>query len=804
MFSSLAPAYWAAGLPAIPLRHKMKMPAIARWSEYANEMPSEELRAEWLHAYTDGNIGLPLGPCSNMLALDLDSDDPRVLKVLMDIMPHSPWVRRGKKGAVYMFRYNGERTTRIKDKDGNTLMEMLARGAQVVLPPSIHPDTQRPYEANCELLSVLDQLVPLPREFDTMLRKGLIAAGFELSSAGANKVSEWVPSGGRDSALTSMAGLLARAVVKGERTLLEAIGEIEAWVATYTEKVVGDALDPNKGRTLILNFIRRDILEQARSLPIHWDAGMSDAEKVEMKTYFGDDMEEWSTDRILNHLTEKFTEIPRTNTTARTEVIEGVLVRLAKSQSLTHLDEDVILQFIHGANGRMVTIASMRKRVKELQASGIAGTDHTEIAIHLIKEMERYGEVRIHDGAFFQWGGSHWSKLEDSKVLGIIASEFGQLAAARKHNDHKGILATARNQVAQGLADTNERGINFANGFLNEDLVLSPHDPKYGCTYCMPYRYMPEGDAPQRFLGLLDNCWGSTPDYMDRVQALREAIAVTLFKKATDMQRVILLYGLAGTGKSVVKDIIVGLVPDEVCSMVPPQAWGDKFMATEMAGKMINICGELSESNRIAGDRFKLIVEGSEMMGQHKGQQIFKFKPDCAHWFASNHLPKTSDTSEGFNRRWLMLKFSKVITRDEKILRMDKIILEEEAEAIVAWAVPAIRDLIRNADYTLPTCHHELMEEMSSLNNSVRFFIQGGGVVVHPSGSPSKSTSERDLYSRYYGFCKLTAHAVPVQLKTFRQLMTELQSEFGFTLVTQATPSGVLASYVNLTLAEQM
>ena len=290
---------------------------------------------------------------------------------------------------------------------------------------------------------------------------------------------------------------------------------------------------------------------------------------------------------------------------------------------------------------------------------------------------------------------------------------------------------------------------------------------------------------------------------MDRVQALREAIAVTLFKKAPVMQRVILLYGLSGTGKSVIKDIVKGLVPAEVCSSVPPQAWGDKFMATEMAGAMINICGELSESNRIAGDRFKLIVEGSEMMGQHKGKQIFKFRPECAHWFASNHLPKTSDTSEGFNRRWLMLQFSRVVSEDEKVLELDKVILEEEAEAIVAWAVPAIRDLKRNAGYTLPACHRELMEEMSSLNNSVRFFIQGGEVVVHPSASPSRSTSERDLYSRYYAFCKLTAHAVPVQLKTFRQLMMDLQSEFGFTLVTQATPSGVLATYVNLTLAGQ-
>lgn len=112
MFSEYAPKYWAAGLPAMPLRPRSKMPALNAWQSYCLTMPTEDAQAAWLKAYPENNIGLPLGPCSGVVAVDLDSEDPRVLAILERLMPKTAWTRVGKKGAVYAFRYNGERRDR--------------------------------------------------------------------------------------------------------------------------------------------------------------------------------------------------------------------------------------------------------------------------------------------------------------------------------------------------------------------------------------------------------------------------------------------------------------------------------------------------------------------------------------------------------------------------------------------------------------------------------------------------------------------------------------------------------------------
>ncbi|MDP2214097.1 phage/plasmid primase, P4 family [Phenylobacterium sp.] len=800
MFSENAPKYWAVNLPAMPLRPQAKIPALTAWQAFCAKMPTEEQQADWLASYPDGNIGLPLGPQAGIIALDLDSEDPRVQAILDKIMPATPWKRVGKKGAVYAFKYNGERTYRIKDADNKTILEVLSRGAQIVLPPSIHPDTMQPYRANAELVDVYDRLPALPSNFETTVRQSLIDAAFQLTSRGATKVTEWVPSGGRDSALVAMAGLCARSVLRKERTLLEAINEMEGWVATYTEKVVGDELDPAKGRQKVLEFLRRDLVGNGKALAAGWDAGMSAEDAAEMRAFFGEDAEEWTAAQIMDHLQAKFIEIPKDNVPGRQAMIEEVLARVARSEHLNHIDEDMILGFIQNGSGRMVTVAALRKHLKDLQGGEILGTDHTEIAQALLRTLEVEGEIRFVNGRFYQWFGSYWREMEQSEIFKRLAEEYGDLSAARKFYDHKGIVQVMEKLARADLRSDEVVGINFANGYLSDDMQLLNHDRRFGATYVLPYRYVPNEGAPSIFLSFLDQCWGEDEDYLDKVQALREMIAATLFGRATNYHRAFCLYGVAGSGKTTLMNIVLGLLPSSSTCSIPPQDWGDRFLPTQMAGRLVNVCGELSETQMIPGNQFKQIVEGAEMAGQNKGQPIFQFRPLCAQWFASNHLPRSRDTSAGFNRRWLILHFSKPCPRDQLRRDLDKEILAEEREAIVAWAVPAIQDLIRQQDFTLPQSHLEQISEVATQNNSVRFFLSAAeGVRV---GGES-TVSERDLYARYHIWCKLQANAQPVQLKRFRMLMQDLQSDLGFQLQVDRSTGTELVTYSNISIMEK-
>ncbi|MEY8839290.1 bifunctional DNA primase/polymerase, partial [Cribrihabitans sp. XS_ASV171] len=276
IFADTASKYWQRNLPVIPLLPNQKRPAVAGWQLLSGRQPTDEEKAAWMRVFADGNIGLPLGPASGLVAVDIDCDDPKVIAILDRMLPPSPWHRVGAKGMVRVFKYNGERTTRIQSPEG-MICEILSSGTQIVLPPSIHPDTKREYTANANLYDVLDRVPKLIMGIEELIRDALMDEGYNVGKAGsANKVIDYVPAGQRDNKLIWMAGLLARSVTRGERTLLEALGEMTQWVEEKVEQVLGDPILPEKGHKKIIEFIHRDVHGVRKlALPAGWDDGLT-------------------------------------------------------------------------------------------------------------------------------------------------------------------------------------------------------------------------------------------------------------------------------------------------------------------------------------------------------------------------------------------------------------------------------------------------------------------------------------------------------------------------------------------------
>lgn len=187
IFASTAPVLWQHGLPALPLRGKR--PFIEGWNTYCSELPDETTRDAWLASYADANVGLPLGPASGICMIDVDTDDEVLKKAILDVLPSSPWVRIGKKGAALAYRWSGLPNFKLSSSEHGMVCELLGLGNQLVLPPSIHPDTERPYVANTNLWEVLDQLQELPDDIEARLRRALTDAGVSLTGAGSARGS---------------------------------------------------------------------------------------------------------------------------------------------------------------------------------------------------------------------------------------------------------------------------------------------------------------------------------------------------------------------------------------------------------------------------------------------------------------------------------------------------------------------------------------------------------------------------------------------------------------------------------------
>lgn len=805
IFKDTAPLYWAKNMPAIPLHSfdainasgvKLgKAPILPQWNLYHDTMPSPEEQKEWLEKYPEVNIGLPLGKQSRCVALDIDTEVESEQALIKSIVPQSSWVRIGKKGCVMMFKYNGEQTFRIKDVTGRTICELLSSRTQCCLPPSIHPDTKAPYVANCNLYDVVDRLPILPKDLETILRNAFAdKLGVKLSHSGWTRTVDFVSAGSRDVKMTSVAGIYAHAVLRGEITLKEGIDMMRAWVATQTEKVAGDEISADKAVKNLVKFMMNDVLGvKKRVLPSGWDLGLSNEEKKQLNVDVDDNCVSWDFNRLNEYLCDKIANTVL-NSSERNEAIEFAIERIARSQTLSLIEEEKCLKHIVNTSND-VTMATLRKRINEIRNQGISGRNHTEIARAALKEIndkipmyepieegDEFPSLRYYKSCFWRWGGSHWEKCDESEIEKVISTEYGDLPAAARASDHKGILHVMSTLLKDTLKENTASGVNFANGFVDVFGQLHNHSRKYGCTYTLPYCYRKELGSLEKapkFAAYLKSSWGKDEDYLDKIKTLRQVMAATIFGLGPSFNRAVLLYGIGGSGKSQLLNIMTRLLPTEVVSVVSPYAFSDKFRVTELSTSVLNICGELSEDELLPGDIFKQVVDGSLMQGQYKGKPIFNFHPKAMHWYCGNYLPKTKDGSEGFNRRWVILQFNRIVPENEKIRDLGEIIVAEEREAITAWCIGAMAELNSASDYDLPMSHYNLINQMTADNDSVFFYLTSE---EGPRAYPEGEIQLQNLYETYRTFCYGNIGARPVGLRKFYAKLGELALIFGFSV----------------------
>jgi putative DNA primase/helicase len=807
IFAENCRKYWDAGLPVIPLMTGQKRPCIDKWQTYANQMPSDAEQLVWQLQYAEGNIGLPLGPMSGLIAIDIDTDEPKILGVLDRVLPPSPWVRVGKKGNVKLYKFDGQPSIRIKHLSAETnklesVVEMLSAGTQIVLPPSIHPETQRPYVANHELVSVLDQIRSLPPNIDILLRDALKEVGINVGAGGVGSLTNFVSPGSRDNTMMSMAGLFASDICRGHKTLIDACDQIKVWAENFSGKVYGDNLDPEKGPKKIVECLIKDVTgPKHKTLPKGWDDGLTPEQKDAMGLgIFTEDHETWNFEQIKTYFDAGLEKTGiRESDEGFMALAKDVIYKIAANNDLDNLEEGRLMRYIAEVSGKKVSLSEIRTMVSEYRSGEIKGTDHTEIAQAVLKDLnEIKGEIRYDNDKLWHWGGSHWKELDENIVTRRIAEEYGSYKAASRASDHYGIMRVMKGLCKKELKTLDENGINFVNGFVTEELEIKPHNPDHGMTYCLEYPYQPEQAGKcTKWLSMLHDYWGPDEDYADKVNALGESIAITMFGRAPSLDKVFCLYGVAHSGKSRILEIIQQLMPAEAQTSIPPTIWGDKFGTAPLANKLLNYAGELSETNFIDSAKFKAIVGGSLIEGQFKNQQMFNFRVKAAHWFATNHLPRTRDSSDGFTRRWLFLHFPRKFPENRKIPDYDKEVIAEERVAIAAWAVQyAVRLRAENWNLTIPPSSAEWVDKLENELNTVRAFLadlqeQGRlrlGVDAHQE-IPEPVTTFENLWTEYRSFC-VAGGVSPVSSKVLGKRLNSLQGIFGFTEERALNPSG--------------
>ena len=184
-----------------------------------------------------------------------------------------------------------------------------------------------------------------------------------------------------------------------------------------------------------------------------------------------------------------------------------------------------------------------------------------------------------------------------------------------------------------------------------------------------------------------------------------------------------LLLGATTTGKSTLLNILASLFPRDLVGATNPQRWNSEYYLAGLAGKVINVVGELDPDQPIPGGAFKSVVGCDVIEGRHPTHRPFSFVSNAAHFVNANRLPPTIDKSDAFFRRWRIVYFSRTVPDAEVIVDLADRIIEQEIGPVVAWMLEGATILSVTGVIPETETHKRFVTKWKHSNNSALAFI---------------------------------------------------------------------------------
>jgi putative DNA primase/helicase len=286
--------------------------------------------------------------------------------------------------------------------------------------------------------------------------------------------------------------------------------------------------------------------------------------------------------------------------------------------------------------------------------------------------------------------------------------------------------------------------MNFRNGMVDWQTgdVLEHHED-YLSTIQFPVNWNPEAVCPtfDRFLGDVMH-----QDYVDLAW---EMIGYLMFS-GNPIQVAFLLYGAGGNGKGTLIRVIEHILGKDNISNEPlDRLNSDRFSSVNLFGKIANIAGDIDATYQESTANFKRLTGEDTVPAEYKFGDRFRFENWAVPLFSANKIPGSSDVTEGYLRRWVVLHFHKRILNPTRGLSN---LLEMEAEGIAYKAVLALRELMLRGDFEPKGKAIEAKEEFAESIDQVRQWIASHDTV----SCPGESARLRDLYNGYISWASTT------------------------------------------------
>ena len=236
------------------------------------------------------------------------------------------------------------------------------------------------------------------------------------------------------------------------------------------------------------------------------------------------------------------------------------------------------------------------------------------------------------------------------------------------------VIAKIKAQTYRDITfDSDPNVLTLNNGVLHLDtLELTEHSPQNYSRILIPVEYTkPESDdieknlAETLFYKSLRECFTINGKFEAKsFESVLEMMASVFIKRQIDDKAWINL-GRGNNGKSVFLEYLESLTgSDNVHNAQLQQLSENRFAPAELECKLANIFSDLESSELKKSNMVKAITSGDNITVERKHQRPFKLTPFAKLIFSCNRFPMVYDQTEGFFRRWIIIKWERDFEND--------------------------------------------------------------------------------------------------------------------------------------------
>ena len=292
--------------------------------------------------------------------------------------------------------------------------------------------------------------------------------------------------------------------------------------------------------------------------------------------------------------------------------------------------------------------------------------------------------------------------------------------------------------------------------------------------YQLTFSYDPSAEAPM-FEKYLERV---LPDE-DCRKVLAEYIGY-IFTHGFKLEKIALLYGSGANGKSVFFDIITALLGREnTCSFsLQSLTKTDSYQRGELSDKLLNYASEINGS--LEASIFKQLASGEPVGARRIYGRPFTMEKYAKLMFNCNELPKETEQTHAFFRRFLIIPFTQTIPEAERDVNLSKKIIGSELSGVFNWVLDGLKRLLAQGAFTASPVIENQLKEFRMQSDSVSMFLEE---CSYKQSSDNKILLQT-LYNEYRNFCLVNGY-YSVSNKTLKTRLETLGYETRKTMAGQ-------------------